>query len=393
MATTQRKGNVPQRNGSSPQRKGTSPQRRRKKKPANNYGFIAIGFILVAVILVAVIIALSANGGNEGDNSDISSNISDNSNPDNSNPDNSNPDNSNTDNSGNNSEDVSDNTSNESSVPEKLNGWKDKDGKKYYYNDGVPCVGFTFVNGVEYYFDESGALMQNAWITVNEKDYYIKSDGKKAVGQFEIDGKNYFFSKTGVNFALANPWNAVCTSTQECDVDLVVLPKGYGDANKGKVDRSIYNDLIAMMDDCYHTTGKDVYVVSGHRTYNYQANNYRNQVQLFLNEGHSQRDAEILAAEWVAVPGTSEHHLGLAVDIIDTQNWSLDESQAELEGQQWLMENCWKYGFILRYPKGTKTETGINYEPWHYRYLGKELAKEVYDSGLTLEKYIESITE
>ena len=56
------------------------------------------------------------------------------------------------------------------------------------------------------------------------------------------------------------------------------------------------------------------------------------------------------------------------------------------------MENCWKYGFILRYPKGKKDETGINYEPWHYRYLGKELAKEVHDSSLTLEAYIESIS-
>ncbi|MBR4950778.1 MAG: D-alanyl-D-alanine carboxypeptidase family protein [Clostridia bacterium] len=384
MATTQQRGNAPQRKGSAPQRRPASPQRRRKKKPATNYGFIAIAFILVAVILAAVIIALSSNGNENEDTSDVSSDISGNISNDNSS------DNSN-DVSLNNS-DTSD-TSDVSAEPEKLNGWKDKDGKKYYYKDGVPCVGFAFVNGVEYYFDESGALMQNAWITVNEKDYYIKGDGKKAVGQFEIDGKNYFFSKTGVNFELANPWNAVCTETQECDVELVTLPKGYGDSVKGKVDKSIYNDLIAMMDDCWKTTGKDVYVISGHRTYNYQANNYKNQVNIFLGEGHSQRDAEILAAEWVAVPGTSEHHLGLAVDIIDTQIWDLVEEQDTLEGQQWLMENCWKYGFILRYPKGTKTETGINYEPWHYRYLGKELAKEVHDSGLTLEKYIESITE
>ena len=111
------------------------------------------------------------------------------------------------------------------------------------------------------------------------------------------------------------------------------------------------------------------------------------------NPSLSREEAEIEAAKTVAIPGTSEHQLGIAVDIIDTQNWSLVEEQENLEGQQWLMENCWRYGFILRYPKGTTDITGIIYEPWHYRYVGLELAQEIHGLGITLEEYLDMLTE
>ena len=94
------------------------------------------------------------------------------------------------------------------------------------------------------------------------------------------------------------------------------------------------------------------------------------------------------AAKEVAVPGTSEHQLGLAVDIIDTNNWNLDESQESMPTQQWLIANSWRYGFILRYPNGTTNITGIIYEPWHYRYVGCQVAKEIYERGITLEEYL-----
>ena len=68
------------------------------------------------------------------------------------------------------------------------------------------------------------------------------------------------------------------------------------------------------------------------------------------------------------------------------------EEQEDLEGQKWLMENCWRYGFILRYPKDKIDITGIIYEPWHYRYVGLEVAKELHESGLTLEEYMDSLS-
>ena len=90
-----------------------------------------------------------------------------------------------------------------------------------------------------------------------------------------------------------------------------------------------------------------------------------------------------MAGQWVAIPGTCEHELGLAVDI----NADKEQSSNE-EVYNWLAENAWRYGFILRYPKGKEDITGIDYEPWHYRYVGKEVAKQFYEEGITLEEYV-----
>ena len=90
----------------------------------------------------------------------------------------------------------------------------------------------------------------------------------------------------------------------------------------------------------------------------------------------------------MAPPGTSEHQLGLAADIIDSEYTYLDEGQERTGTQRWLMENSWRYGFILRYPNGTTDITGIIYEPWHYRYVGQRFAKDIYEKDVTLEEYI-----
>ena len=108
--------------------------------------------------------------------------------------------------------------------------------------------------------------------------------------------------------------------------------------------------------------------------------------------GYSQAEAEELAAKVVAVPGTSEHQLGLAVDIVSTDYYVLDESQATTKTQQWLMEHCWEYGFILRYPDDKSEITGIIYEPWHYRYVGTAVSLPLRDSGLCLEEYLGAVT-
>ena len=93
----------------------------------------------------------------------------------------------------------------------------------------------------------------------------------------------------------------------------------------------------------------------------------------------------------VALPGTSEHEIGIAVDIYSSEDYALDESQEKTETQQWLMKHCWEYGFILRYPKGKEDYTDIIYEPWHYRYVGKEAARDITKSGLCLEEYLENL--
>ena len=102
-------------------------------------------------------------------------------------------------------------------------------------------------------------------------------------------------------------------------------------------------------------------------------------------------DAPTIAAQSVALPGTSEHQLGLALDLISETYTNHDQWQERTEVQQWLMQNCWRYGFILRYPNGTSETTGIIYEPWHYRYVGSETAKAVAESGLVFEDYLKTL--
>ena len=97
---------------------------------------------------------------------------------------------------------------------------------------------------------------------------------------------------------------------------------------------------------------------------------------------------EAEAARWVAQPGTSEHQTGLALDIVAAGYQILDEEQEDTAEQKWLMENSWKYGFILRYPSEKSDITGIGYEPWHYRYVGKAAAADIYRTGVCLEEYL-----
>lgn len=108
-----------------------------------------------------------------------------------------------------------------------------------------------------------------------------------------------------------------------------------------------------------------------------------------MDQGYGLEDAKAKAGRQVAVPGTSEHQLGLAVDIVDVSYQLLDTNQENTDVQKWLLENSWRYGFILRYPTDKTDVTGIVYEPWHYRYVSKEYAKEIYEKGVCLEQYLE----
>ena len=108
-----------------------------------------------------------------------------------------------------------------------------------------------------------------------------------------------------------------------------------------------------------------------------------------MNRGMSYMEAYKLASQAVTVPNTSEHQLGLALDIYTSSYMSLDFGFGETKAGIWLQENCSKYGFILRYPKGKDSITGYIYEAWHYRYVGADLAEKLYNNGnwITIEEY------
>lgn len=180
------------------------------------------------------------------------------------------------------------------------------------------------------------------------------------------------------NLLLVNPWNSLPKNFQ---VDLTELINGH------YIDERAYPDLQEMM-DAARAAGLEPLICSSYRTMQDQTALYENKVARCMAEGDSPEDAQTEAAKWVAVPGTSEHQTGLAVDIVATSYQELDEQQENTAEQQWLMENSYQYGFILRYPNDKSEITGIQYEPWHYRYVGKEAAREIYEQGLCLEEYL-----
>lgn len=146
------------------------------------------------------------------------------------------------------------------------------------------------------------------------------------------------------------------------------LPKDY---NPG-VDATA-ESAFKKMQSAASAEGLNIYISSGFRSYDYQSGLY---------ERYAQRDGYAAADRYSARPGHSEHQTGLAFDLN-----SIDDSFADTREGKWVAENCHKYGFIIRYPKGKEDITGYMYESWHIRYLGVDMATKVYESGKTLEEY------
>jgi len=138
-------------------------------------------------------------------------------------------------------------------------------------------------------------------------------------------------------------------------------------------------------------------LISGYRTVDHQESNFNSQLQAYISEGDSEEEAYEKTARYYAIPGESEHHTGLAVDILDTdwmaQGRSLEEEYETQESQHFLEDTMTEFGFILRYPEDKEEITGIGYEPWHFRYVGRENAEFMVGNNLALEEYIELLNK
>lgn len=145
----------------------------------------------------------------------------------------------------------------------------------------------------------------------------------------------------------------------------------------------LQNMLKAASDEGY-----SLYVCSAYRSVDRQKELFNESMLDYVNQGMTYYEAAIETAKSIAWPGESEHATGLAMDIVSSDYAGLDEKQGETDDQKWLMEHCYEYGFILRYPKDKSEDTGIIYEPWHYRYVGVETALAIRDQGVTLEEYL-----
>ena len=247
-------------------------------------------------------------------------------------------------------------------------GWTElEEGRVYIDKEHGLVTGWQEIEDVWYYFDENGILYDRGWLKLGEYRYYFFEDGTYAVGPQIIDEQIHYFSPKGIEVVLVNALNPVPDWYQLNAVNVV----DYHD-----VDSLCFDALAQMLEDLT-AAGIEYTFNSAYRTILEQTTilEYRTREHM-KNFSLDFEAARNKAYETVAIPGTSEHHLGLAVDLLG------DDAVA------WLTEHCWDYGFIVRYTEAKEHITGIIDEPWHFRSVGKEVSLDMKDSGLCLEEYL-----
>ena len=228
-----------------------------------------------------------------------------------------------------------------------------------------------------------------------EKLSYYKKENKKRYIAYEKENPTLTLEQiiTYVNIGLDNPYYTNTKPADNLNTNLLLVNK-YNYLTEDYVPSNLENisttyarsgmQLVKEAKEAFETLsenakkeGMNVIAMSSYRSYDYQVNLYNNYVA---------QDGKEAADKYSARPGYSEHQTGLAVDVY---NLNLPyTSFEETEEFTWMQENAYKYGFILRFPKDKVDITGYQYESWHYRYVGKKVAKEIKDNNLTLEEYI-----
>lgn len=220
-----------------------------------------------------------------------------------------------------------------------------------------------------------GAIAMLSWLHSPDNDLLWKIKSKMLSPLEPAETNTGMIDNDNWKLILVGPNNPIPADFR---VNLMELSNGH------KVDERIYPYLQKMFDDA-RKEGIRPKISSSYRTSKQQQAELDQKTREFTNQGYPPDKALEIAKTWAAVPGTSEHQTGLAVDIT-----SEDASvQAPDIVWQWLRKNAHKYGFIRRYPEEKTKITGISNEPWHFRYVGQEAAEEIYRRGICLEEYLE----
>ena len=219
----------------------------------------------------------------------------------------------------------------------------------------------------------------NTSVPASYKDFSLTKDMSAQQAYQYLD--DFLNSKYSI---LINKQNKVNSDYAPSDL---VTPQGCSYQMESTAAKALTDMLSAARSAGY----SDLILYSGYRTYASQKNKFENRTQQYLNQGYSQQQAEEKAGEYLAPPGSSEHHTGLAADVCSSKIVNkfgyLDDSFDTTDEFKWLEQNCAEYGFILRYRKSAEDITGFLYEPWHYRYIGTDHAKACMELGITYEEY------
>lgn len=181
-------------------------------------------------------------------------------------------------------------------------------------------------------------------------------------------------------FILVNKQNPVDSSYKPNDLTAIK----YFAADRSEVGRYLRAEAAEafnLLSETAAEEGHQIVVTTAYRSYDFQSTLYNNYVKI-----HGQQEADTFSAQ----PGKSEHQTGLAADVSSPSvNYQLTKDYINTTEGKWLNDNAYRFGFIIRFPKGKEDITGYMYEPWHIRYVGKTAAKEIFDKGFTLEEYLE----
>ena len=200
----------------------------------------------------------------------------------------------------------------------------------------------------------------------------------KERGEMDADG--------GLKILPEDMWCLILTNAEypvpeDYEVELEAIP-----GTEQSVDKRIYEPLMAMIGDM-KDQGLSPIVCSGYRTLDKQEKLFNRKVLSFVKAGHTKEESYNLARQTISIPGSGEHCLGLAVDFYTRRYHKLERAFEDTPESKWLVEHAQDYGFVMRYGENKTDITGIQYEPWHYRYVGVEAANYMKDNELSLEEF------
>lgn len=208
-------------------------------------------------------------------------------------------------------------------------------------------------------------------------DFLNKQDSFETVADTKENG----FDKDAWNLILVNKTHPI---PDDYEVPLTTL------SGSMKCDERVLEYITGMLKGA-QSDKVNLIVCSPYRDYQLQTRLFNRKIDLYRSKGYSYMDAYRLTSEKVIMPGASEHQIGMAFDIVTDYHSTLDYEFGDTKAGLWLKEHCCEYGFILRYPRGKEYITGIEYEPWHFRYVGVEAATYIMENDITLEEFIDQL--
>ena len=259
---------------------------------------------------------------------------------------------------------------------------------------GVTIGYFVIEARKENKMNSSSTTSQSSSATVDTVPSSSASASSSAPAPYSAENPLAYLGEPGVprvipaDLPLEDMWTQILNPAYTISEDLQLELEYIKDNG---VDVRIY-DTVKEMLAAAEADGVYLNVISGYRELTFQEKLFNNEVERQMNKGLSHEDAIAATARGIAYPGSSEHHLGLTLDITDASG-TLYQEYDQTEEYRWMDEHMTDYGFILRYPKDKEDVTKIKYEPWHVRWVGVEMAEKIKASGLCMEDYLLQLYE